>query len=969
MLKKVLWTISLVMALGSSVVLPAMAAGRIIDDNDRTVLSGNVHVNARAEYDAGAADAALPLDRMILTLRLTPEKQTSLVRLLAEQQNPASPNYRRWLTPEEYGAQFGPTPADVAAATGWLASQGFTVQEVAKSGAWINFSGTAGTVERAFRSQIRNYTVNGRLHHANAQNPSIPRGLADLVGGVVTLHDFPRTAMNHGIRPLAQAGSQPQYTVGSTHNLSPGDFATIYNVTPLYNAGIDGTGQVIAIVGRTHPSATNWSNFRSKMGLPVNPPQVILNGTDPGDLGSGEDGEADLDVEWSGAVAKNATIKFVVSKSTASTDGVDLSAQYIVNNNLAPVMSTSFGLCEAQMSAAENLFYNNLWSQAASQGITSFVSTGDSGVAGCSSGSATSGSGKGINGLASTPYNVAVGGTQFSDGAGGYWGSANVNYASALGYIPEVAWNESGSVSGGSGLWATSGGASSIYAKPTWQVAPGVPADGKRDIPDVSLTASSYDGYLVQTQGALYVIGGTSAASPSFAGLMALIVQKTGQRQGNANIRFYQLGAAQYNGAGPAVYHDATSGSNTVPGVTGYSCTVGYDQATGLGSVDATALAANWAVVATPDFTVTVSPASVSVVQGGSASTTVTNAVVGGYSSAVSFSVAGLPAGSTATLSSATLAAPGSGSVTLTLATTSVTPTGSYPVIVTATDGTTVHTATISLTVAAAPVPGFTVVISPTSVSAVQGASAVVTVTTSVSGGFSNAVTLSATGLPTGATATFSTATVAAPGSGSATLTLAVSSATAAGTYPVTVTATGGTSSHTATLSLTVTVAGSASTLFNDGFEGTGWVTTQLSGTQGGWTLVAAGKYPTVLPHGGAKLADFNSYTSKSGSQTRIYRSAGFAVPTTVTKVTLTYWMYHDSIYSNNDRIQPQVSSNGSVWSNVGSAVSRYNGTTGWAQVSVDLTSYKGKTVYLGFVGISAFGNDIYLDDVAVAAQ
>ncbi len=408
MFKKMYWLLTLVVALAASAAVPVMAANRIIDNNDRVVLPGNVHANARAEYDAGAADAALPLDRMILTLRLAPEKQTALARLLVEQQDPASPNYRRWLTPEEFGAQFGPTAADVAAASGWLASQGFTIQEVGRSGAWINFSGTAGTVAQAFKTQIRNYTVNGRVHHANAENPSIPRGLTDLVSGVVTLHDFPRTAMNHGIKPLTQNGSQPAYTSGSSHTLSPGDFATIYNVTPLYNAGIDGTGQVIAIVGRTHPSATNWSTFRSKMGLSVNPPQVILNGTDPGDLGSGEDGEADLDVEWSGAVAKNATIKFVVSKSTASTDGVDLSAQYIVNNNLAPVMSTSFGLCEAQMSSAENAFYNTLWSQAAAQGITSFVSTGDSGVAGCSSGSAATGSGKGINGLASTHYNVAV---------------------------------------------------------------------------------------------------------------------------------------------------------------------------------------------------------------------------------------------------------------------------------------------------------------------------------------------------------------------------------------------------------------------------------------------------------------------------------------------------------------------------------------------------------------------------------
>ncbi len=208
--------------------------------------------------------------------------------------------------------------------------------------------------------------MNGRRYHANAQSPSIPRAFAAVVAGVVSLHNFPRTAMNTGLLPIAWDKSQPKYTVTSgNHYLSPGDFATIYNVNALYSAGIDGTGQVVAIVGRTHPSSSNWSTFRSLMALPVNPPVVILNGPDPGDLGSGEDGEADLDVEWSGAVAKNATIKFVVSKSTGSTDGVDLSAQYIVNNNLGVAMSTSFGSCEAAMGPTENQFYATLWAQAA----------------------------------------------------------------------------------------------------------------------------------------------------------------------------------------------------------------------------------------------------------------------------------------------------------------------------------------------------------------------------------------------------------------------------------------------------------------------------------------------------------------------------------------------------------------------------------------------------------------------------
>jgi len=593
---------------------PGFAAGHpVVDDNDRVVLHGNVHPHARAEFDVGATSATLPMDRMILALQLRPEKQAALDQLLAEQQDPHSPSYRHWLTPEEFGAQFGPSVEELAVVTDWLAAHGFVVEEVGQGRTWINFTGTVANVEGAFHTQIRNYVVNGKRRHANASDPAIPRGLAQLVSGVVSLHNFPRKPMRTNAESVAPAGNQPQYTSGNSHYISPGDFAIIYNLTPLYSGGIDGTGETIAIVGRTHPSATNWSTFRTSMALPSNPPQVVVNGPDPGDQGSDEDGEADLDVEWSGAVAKRATIKFVVSKSTAATDGVDLSAQYIVNNNLAPVMSTSFGSCESAMGSTENTFWNNLWSQAAAQGITAFVSTGDSGASGCDAGSDSTGSGLAVSGLASTPYNVAVGGTQLSEGAGSYWNSANgTGGTSAKSYIPEVAWNESGSAtscpSGDtcSGLWATSGGASAIYGKPAWQVCTGVPADGKRDIPDVSLAAAGgHDGYLVETQGALYAFGGTSASSPSFAGLMALIVQQTGQRQGNANPRFYQLGNAQFGASGTAVFHDIVSGNNTVPGVSGYASVNGYDRATGLGSVDANALVTNWsgAPSATPTST------------------------------------------------------------------------------------------------------------------------------------------------------------------------------------------------------------------------------------------------------------------------------------------------------------------------------------------------------------------------------
>jgi hypothetical protein len=564
----------------------------------------NVPFFARSENDFGRANPKLPLKHIILTLKRSPAQQEALDQLLAEQQDPSSPNYHRWLTPEEFGMRFGPSCEALDRISKWLQSQGFTIDEVAKGRMWINFSGTVADVERAFHTEIHNYLVGEKFYYANATAPRIPSELAGVVAGIVSLNNHPLQPMHTPPVQVTLQGPQPDFTNNGNHYLAPGDFATIYNVKPLYNASpaIDGTGVTIAIVGRTHPTnfLTIVNLFRSLFSLPYNPPTVTVNGTDPGDIGSGEDTEAELDVEWSGAVAKNATINFVISQSGAS-DGVALSAQYVVNNNLAPVMSTSFGLCESSLGSGGNAFYNNLWLQAAAQGITAFVSSGDAGCCGCSSPStSTCSTGQAVSGLSSTPYNVCVGGNEFLDSSNptAYWNTTNAaDFSSAKSYIPEEAWNESGTVSGGSALWSTGGGVSTLYAKPFWQAAPGVPTDGQRHVPDVSLTAAQHDGYMVQTtttSGSVSIVGGTSASSPAFAGLMALVVQKTGQRQGNANFRFYQLGKAQYTNGTPVVFHDVTTLDNSVPGQAGFSCGTGYDQSTGLGSVDANALVNNW---------------------------------------------------------------------------------------------------------------------------------------------------------------------------------------------------------------------------------------------------------------------------------------------------------------------------------------------------------------------------------------
>ncbi|HEY6139916.1 MAG TPA: protease pro-enzyme activation domain-containing protein [Thermoanaerobaculia bacterium] len=695
----------LVLLLLSTPLFAANPHKRNVDDNDTVVIHGNVHPLATPQNDRGPADSNQKLERMILVLKPRAGAKDSIDRLLAQLHDPSSPQYHQWLTPAQFGARFGIADDDLSEVQAWLARGGFTIDEVGAGRGWINFSGSVGQVERTFKTQIHKFDVDGKLHTANAKDPQIPRALADVVGGVVTLHDFGRHPMNHGFKPV------PDYTSGTSHYVAPADFAKIYNVNPLYTAGINGSGQTIAIVGRTDIALGDVQYFRSFFGLPANDPVFVHNGTDPGNLGGGEEGEADLDVQWSGAVAPNATIKFVISKSTATTDGVDLSAQYIVNNNVAKVMSTSFGQCESSMGTTENNFYNNLWSQAATQGITSFVSSGDSGAAGCNGGNDTTGSGAAVSGLASTPYNVGVGGTQFNDTANpsAYWSSTNnaTDKSSALSYIPEMAWNESGNVSGGSGLWASSGGQSSIYAKPSWQVCVGVPATNARFVPDVSLTAAGHDGYLVvqghtATVSGLGAVGGTSASSPSFAGLMALVNQKTATSWGNANTKFYTLANAQYTGSGTTMFHDVTSGNNSVPGVTGFSCGTGYDAVTGVGTVDANAMVNNWNGAATPDFGISASPTSVSVAQGGNGTSTITTSVSGGFNAAIALSASGAPAGTTVSFSPASIAAPGSGSSTMTMAVGASTAAGTYTITVTGTGGSKTHTTSVSLTVTAA---------------------------------------------------------------------------------------------------------------------------------------------------------------------------------------------------------------------------------------------------------------------------
>ena len=806
--RKFMCRYSLVLA-ASSLFLTVCYAQRVRavpDDTHTVTLKGNRYPLARPANDAGAAPEGYRMDEMILALDSSDEQKQALDALIAAQQDPASPQYQKWLTPEQFADQFGVSQNDVDQVSAWLQSHGFSIDEVPTGRRTIVFSGTAGLVQAAFHTQIRKYQVNGATHYANASDPQIPEALAEVVKGTVTLHDFGRQSMRTPRREVPM--SAPEFSSGGSYYLAPADFATIYNLTPLYNGGFDGTGKSIAIVGRTNINMSDVQTFRNYFGLAVNNPQIILNGTNPG-ITADED-EAVLDVEWSGAVAKGATIKFVVSASTNSTDGVDLSAQYIVSNNTAPVMSTSYGSCEAGMGNAELAFYKNLWQQAAAEGISTLVSAGDSGAAGCDQGGeSTALGGRAINGLCSSLYSVCVGGTQFADTTSysTYWLSSSnaTNKGSAISYIPEIAWNQSGSVSGGSGLWATGGGVSAVYAKPSWQAGPGVPADGKRDVPDISLAASTHDGYLVVENGYLYVIGGTSASSPSFAGIMAIVNQKTGSAQGNPNPTLYALAALQAKGStAHAYFHDVTSGSNAVPGTSGYNAGTGYDLTTGIGTVNASNLVNYWGdavVTVPPSINAAMTVPSLTIRQGASGTSTANLTVAGGFSSAVSLAVTGAPAGVTATLASASLSAPGSGSDVLTIAAGASATPGTATITVTATGGGLTSAGTVNLTI----VPAFTLATNFAAVTVQQGASTPLTLTSAIATGYNGAVALTASGMPAGVTLGFTPAAISAPGSGCSAITIAASSSAAPGVYPITLTGTSGILTGTAVVSVAVT--------------------------------------------------------------------------------------------------------------------------------------------------------------------
>src|SRR5215472_12120089 len=369
----------------SSIVQTPAVPARItqaIDETQLVLLKGNVHPLARPEFDQGLVSDATTMKRMMLLLKRSPEQEAALQQFMAEQMSKESSNYHRWLTPQQFGAQFGPADADLQTLTGWLSSHGFTAVRVAPGRNVIEFSGNVGQVRSAFHTEIHKFSVNGETRQSNTSDPQIPAALTPAVAGIVSLHNFPsksmRRVVGQFIRSKKTGQTTPLFTTsGGNYAVGPADFAKIYNIP----AALNGTGANIAIIGFSDIDVTDAHDFRALFNLPVNDPVVVNNGPDPGF--SGEEGEADLDTQWAGAVAPNATIHYILSEGTLTSDPLFLGAEYVIDNNSDDVMSLSFGQCEAGLTVGALNFFNTLWEQAASQGITVTVSAGDNGTAGC----------------------------------------------------------------------------------------------------------------------------------------------------------------------------------------------------------------------------------------------------------------------------------------------------------------------------------------------------------------------------------------------------------------------------------------------------------------------------------------------------------------------------------------------------------------------------------------------------------
>ena len=660
----------------------AVTADRIhgpLSAGPQVVLRGNVQGLARAENDLGHADRSRLIQGVTLAFRPSAAQQKDLDQFISDLRNPSSPRYRKYLTPKQFGQRFGLSQNDLDKVITWLQSQGLTNIQVANSRNEVSFDGTVAQIESVFQVEMHHYLVDGVVHLANANGPSLPAAIADSVVNVGHLHNF-------APRPRAKAVPHLTSFVSGNHFLTPGDFAAIYGLNSLG----DGAGQKIAVVGQSTVSTTDLNTFRSNAGLPPSTVTMTLQGGTATRC-AGDEGESDLDIEWAGGIAKNATIIFVYAGlnsgdacGQARANSVWDALQFAVQNNVAPFVSTSYGNCESGNGQAFAQEVQGWAKQGITQGQTIVSASGDAGAADCETGtSSSSTTGLAVDMPASIPEVTGVGGSEFTGDAAGtvsgspptttaasdppYWlasgTGADGTVITAQQYIPEMAWNDTtNSGNTGSVLSASGGGASLFFAKPTWQAGTGVPGDLFRDVPDISLSASNFhDSYLLCSEdfsatscsvgfresagGNFSAVGGTSAGAPTFAAILALVNQSLGNTPPTGlapvNPRLYQL-ASSY----PAAFNDIKTGDNKVActsgttncpsGTTqiGFTAGAGYDQVTGLGSVNGAALAQDFAAAG---FMLVPAAASYQVAQGSNVTATVNVTALNGFTGQISY--------------------------------------------------------------------------------------------------------------------------------------------------------------------------------------------------------------------------------------------------------------------------------------------------------------------------------------------
>jgi subtilase family serine protease len=641
-------------ALATTVLAAQKPAARIsteINVSQMSLLKGSQHPLAQAQHEAGRMPADTMLKGMSIVFNRTAAQQADLEALIAAQQNPASPLYHQWLTPDQFAARFGMAQSDIEKVQTWLEQQGFSIDSVARSRNLIRFSGNAGQVEQAFQTQMHFYNVQGEKHFAPSTALSLPAAVASSVATVANLDDFRPHAMHvrsNSVQPRANFTSG----VSGSVFLAPGDINKIYNLNPLLSASINGTGQSIAIMGQSSVLTSDLENFQKAAGLSVkDPTMVIVPGTGSPQAFPGDESESDLDLEWSNAMAPGASIFFVYTGSSTNY-GVFDSMQYAIDEKIANIISLSYGACELNISAANASALEAIVSQGVAQGQSIVAASGDAGSTACyvspttTSPPLTTQEALAVSYPASSQYVTGVGGTEISQANSAYYTQGSAYWAaesggndvltSALQYIPEVVWNDSvAAAQGGGGLSAGGGGVSTLYkAKPSWQKGvPGIPSDNARDVPDVSLLsspayvpyiycssdtsafstgqqASCNSGFRDAASSDLTLAGGTSFATPIFAGMVAVLNQQKGYTtgQGLLNPTLYTLASNSTTYA--AVFHDITSGNNACPvslgstycsgnATTKYAAAVGYDLATGLGSFDVDQLATAWPAATT----------------------------------------------------------------------------------------------------------------------------------------------------------------------------------------------------------------------------------------------------------------------------------------------------------------------------------------------------------------------------------